>query len=69
MYCTLSVYVYVCMTVCGVCISEYMCVQVQRIRAGGQSRSSVQQSDSLQIETVSEPVGIRPHAPIPFAQR
>jgi hypothetical protein len=48
-----------------VCVSECMSAKVWRIIAGGQSSSSVQQSDGLWIEPVSEPVGIRLHALIP----
>ena len=47
-----------CISVC-VCVHECVCAMVRSVRAGGQSSSSVQQSDGLQIEMVSEPVGIK----------
>jgi hypothetical protein len=53
-------YSILCMCLCvGVCI----CATVQRIRAGGQSSSSVRQSDDLWTEIVSERFRIRPHRP------
>jgi hypothetical protein len=56
----------VCSMSVDVCVwvGVFMCTKVQRVSAVGQSISSVQKTDGLWIETVSEPVGLRPDAPI-----
>ena len=47
----------------------YGCAKMGRIRAGGQTSSSVQQSDGLLIPTGSETVSIRPHVPTPSSRQ